>query len=120
MQPAQLAARLQGPAAAHPLVLHVGFRVLYAEAHIPDSEYVGPASEEDGLQRLSERVANLPRDAAIVIYCGCCPWMRCPNVAAAYERLRSQGFTAVRVLYIARNFGQDWAEQGYAVARTGT
>ena len=52
-----------------------------------------------------------------MIYCGCCPWSHCPNVAAAYDTLHALGFTQVKVLYIAENFGDDWVNQGYPVAK---
>lgn len=117
IQPAELAAALLGTAASRPLILQVGFRTLYEQAHIPGAEYVGAASDADGLRALRERVARLPRDTAIVIYCGCCPWSRCPNMAAAYEALRALGFTQLKALHIANNFGRDWVDRGYPVAR---
>ena len=113
IQPAELAALLQKPKTAKPLILQVGFRTLYAQAHIPDAEYAGPGGDNDGLKTLQERVAKLPRDQGIVLYCGCCPWDHCPNVAGAYETLRSLGFTQVKVLYIANDFGTDWVNKGY-------
>jgi len=113
IQPADLAARLRDAAAPKPVILQVGFRILYKESHIPGSEYVGPAREEAGLQLLRGRVAKLARDSAIVIYCGCCPWQHCPNVAAAYDALHAMGFTHVTVLHIANNFNDDWVKQGY-------
>lgn len=119
IQPADLAANLKSASASRPLVLQVGFRKLYAQAHIPESEYVGAASDEAGLQQLRNRVAKLTKDAAIVIYCGCCPWGNCPNVAAAYDALHALGFTRVKVLYIAENFGANWVDQGYPVATGG-
>jgi thiosulfate/3-mercaptopyruvate sulfurtransferase len=115
IQPADLAANLKSAPATRPLVLQVGFRKLYAQAHIPDSEYVGAASEDAGLQLLRNRVAKLTKDTAIVIYCGCCPWSHCPNIAAAYDELRALGFTRVKVLYIADNFGDNWVKLGYPV-----
>ena len=117
IQPAELAATLLGTAASRPLILQVGFRTLYEQAHIPGAEYVGAASAADGLRALRERVARLPRDTAIVIYCGCCPWSRCPNMAAAYEALRALGFTQLKALHIANDFGRDWVDKGYPVAR---
>ena len=114
MQPADLAAQLKNPALPKPVVLHVGFRKLYQQAHIPGSDYAGPGGDEDGLKTLAERVAKLPKDGLIVIYCGCCPWSRCPNIAAAYDKLHDMGFTQVRALYIADNFGADWVDKGYA------
>jgi thiosulfate/3-mercaptopyruvate sulfurtransferase len=112
IQPAELAAQLRS-SAPKPLILQVGFRALYDSAHIPGAEYAGPAREEEGLRHLRERVASLPRDTAIVIYCGCCPWGHCPNIAAAYGTLRQLGFTHVEALYVADNFGSDWVDKGY-------
>jgi thiosulfate/3-mercaptopyruvate sulfurtransferase len=116
IQPADLAANLKSAPAPKPLILQVGFRTLYAQAHIPGSEYVGAAGEVAGLQLLRNRVAKLTKDTAIVIYCGCCPWSHCPNIAAAYDALHALGFTQVKVLYIADNFGDDWVSLGYPVA----
>jgi thiosulfate/3-mercaptopyruvate sulfurtransferase len=119
MQPADLAAILKNASAPKPLILQVGFRKLYAQAHIPNSEYVGAAGEDSGLQLLRNRVAKLTKDNAIVIYCGCCPWSHCPNIAAAYHALHALGFTQVKVLYIADNFGDDWVKLGYPVVMGG-
>lgn len=106
--------------AAHPqadLILQVGSRLLFNEAHIPGAEYAGPASSAEGLEALRGRVSGLPRSRAIVLYCGCCPWEHCPNVAPAWELLHRMGFSHVRVLYLADNFGTDWVSRGYAVAQ---
>ncbi len=116
IQPADLAKLLQS-SASKPLIIQVGSRVLYTEAHIPGSEYIGPASSEEGLQKLRDRVKALPKNAAIVLYCGCCPWSHCPNVKPAYAELHSLGFTNVKVLYIADNFGSDWVQKGYPIAK---
>jgi len=119
IQAADLAASLKSASAPQPLLLHVGFHKLYTQAHIPNSEYVGAANDDAGLQLLRNRVAKLSKDAAIVIYCGCCPWGDCPNIAAAYDTLHALGFTQVRVLYIAENFGDNWVNQGYPVVKGG-
>lgn len=100
-----------------PLILQVGSHVLYAQAHIPGSEYVGPASTDGGVQQLRKRVQSLPRNKFVILYCGCCPWDHCPNVKPADDALRAMGFTNVKVLYIANNFGADWVEKGYPAAK---
>ncbi len=100
-----------------PLIIHIGFRILYVQAHIPGSEYFGPTSSPDGLQQLRKRVDPLPRNQSIVLYCGCCPWDRCPNVNPAYHGLQAMGFKSVKILYIAKNLGADWVEKGYPVAK---
>jgi len=117
VNPVDLAKMLQSTTGERPLVLYVGFHVLYAQAHIPEAEYVGPASTDSGLQLLRKRVASLPRNKLIVLYCGCCPWGHCPNVKPADEVLHAMGFTNVKVLYIANNFGTDWVDKGYPVAK---
>lgn len=112
IQPEELVKILQSKG-EKPLILHVGFRVLYAQNHIPGSEYVGAAVEKEGMEQLRKRVQPLPRGKAIVLYCGCCPWSHCPNIEPALQALRAMGFTNVKALYLANNFGQDWIAKGY-------
>ncbi len=113
MQPAVLAHMLTS--GNKPLILQVGSRMLFNEAHIRGSEYSGPGSESEGLQSLHDRVTSLPRKKLIVLYCGCCPWTHCPNVSPAYSQLTAMGFTNVKVLYLPNNFGTDWVSKGYPV-----
>ena len=117
IQPDELNRDLHASGSERPLVLQVGSRVLFEQAHIAGSEYAGPGSQEEGIKALQSRVASLARTRLIVLYCGCCPWNRCPNVGPAYEALKGMGFTRVKVLYIAQNFGTDWVQKGYAVER---
>jgi thiosulfate/3-mercaptopyruvate sulfurtransferase len=117
VQPQQLSQLLHAPAAQRPLILQVGSRVMYNEAHIPGSEYAGPAALPQGIDLLRTRVHSLPHNRFIVLYCGCCPWSHCPNVGPAYKLLHDLGFTRVKVLYLADNFGSDWVNQGLPVER---
>ena len=103
LQPAELAGGLENASTPKPLLLHVGFRKLHTQAHIPASEYVGPTSDDAGLQLLRSRVAKLPKDTSIVIYCGCCPWSHCPNLAAAYDELHALGFRRALLLAVWRS-----------------
>lgn len=119
MQPASLAATLRSGSAARPLVLQVGFRKLFDEAHIIGAEYAGPGGSSAGIALLRNRVAKLSKDTAIVIYCGCCPWDHCPNIGAAFAELRMLGLRNVKALYIAHDFGTDWIDKGYPVAKGG-
>lgn len=112
IQPADFAAALQTDK-PKPLILQVGSRVMFDQAHITGSEFAGPASQPAGIDVLRARIAELRKDSAIVLYCGCCPWERCPNIAAAYNLLHAEGFTNFKVIYIADNFGNDWVNKGY-------
>ncbi len=117
INPEELVKILQSSKGEKPLLIQVGSHVLYEQAHIPGSEYIGPASYESGLQQLRQRVQALPKKKFIVIYCGCCPWSHCPTVKPADDALRALGFTNVKVLYIADNFGVNWVNKGYPVAQ---
>ncbi|HJT88511.1 MAG TPA: rhodanese-like domain-containing protein [Bryobacteraceae bacterium] len=114
IQPKDLAAQLQSQS-SKPVVLQVGFNVLYRSKHIPGAIYAGPASKPEGLDALKAAVAKLPRDREIVLYCGCCPWDKCPNIRPALASLREMGFTHVRALMIPTNFAADWVDHGYPV-----
>jgi len=113
IQPTELVKMLHG--GGRPVIFQVGSHIMFSQAHIPGAVYAGPGSQAAGLELLGTRVAQLPKNAFIVIYCGCCPWSHCPNVGPAYQRLRALGFTNVRALYIASNFGDDWVNRGYPV-----
>ncbi len=117
INPDELVKILQSAKSEKPLIIQVGSHVLYTQAHIPGSEYIGSASSEAGLQSLRKRMESLPRNKFIVLYCGCCPWNHCPNVKPADDALHAIGFTNVKVLYIAGNFGIDWVDKGYPVAK---
>jgi hypothetical protein len=117
ISPAELAKKLSGPAAGRPVVLQVGFEVLYRGAHIPGAIFAGPASTAGGAARLRVEAARIPRDRVVVIYCGCCPWEKCPNVHPAYEELRKMGFSKLVVLLIPQDFAHDWIGAGFPVQR---
>ncbi len=113
--PEELARVLRSPGSEKPLMFHVGFRVLFAQAHIPGSQYAGPGSNQAGLEALRKAVATTPKTKTIVLYCGCCPWERCPNLEQPWRTLVGAGFARVKVLFIPKNFGQDWVQKGYPV-----
>jgi hypothetical protein len=108
---------LQSPKGERPLLIYVGFRFPYTQAHLPGSEYYGPGANEAVVQQLRKRVEGLARSRFIVLYCGCCPWKRCPNAKPAYEALHNLGFTKLKVLYIPNNLGTDWVSKGYPVEK---
>jgi thiosulfate/3-mercaptopyruvate sulfurtransferase len=111
VQPSALARELENSKTA-PLVVFVGFGRLYTAGHIKGAQYHGTTSKEDGLKEFSTWVATLPRTANIVIYCGCCPMDRCPNIRPAFKTLQELGFKQVRVLILPNDFASDWADKG--------
>jgi hypothetical protein len=115
--PTALTRILQSNQASKLLILNVGPRVLYQQAHIRGAEFIGPTSDARGIDRLRERVKSVPKTRQIVIYCGCCPWERCPNVKPAFQELKKLGFRKVKALYIANNIGSDWVDPGHPTER---
>jgi thiosulfate/3-mercaptopyruvate sulfurtransferase len=113
VQPKELADRIaKGP---QPAIFQVGPSFLYRSKHIPGAIYAGPGSHPEGLELLKAAVAKLPHDREIAIYCGCCPWDKCPNVKPAMELLKNMGFTRVTAMHVPTSFKADWIDQGYPV-----
>lgn len=114
IEPDQLAGTLS-QSKEKPPVICVGVKVLYEGAHVPGALYLGPARTADGLDTLHKWAENLSREKLMVIYCGCCPWEKCPNIRPAYSELQKMGFTNIKVLHINQDFANDWVAKGFPV-----
>jgi thiosulfate/3-mercaptopyruvate sulfurtransferase len=117
VQPAKFAHELVDKSLSVPTVIYVGFRSLYAGGHIPGASYHGTASTEEGLADLKKWADTLPRTTELVIYCGCCPFEKCPNIRPAYSALDKMGFKKMRVIVFPTSFAADWAEKGYPIQK---
>jgi len=117
LQPSALAQDLR--TGKPPIVLSVGFPVLYRSRHILHAIDAGPASKPEGVEAMKKALAGVAKNADIVIYCGCCPMEKCPNVRPAYRALKDLGFTNVRVLSIPTNMHDDWFSKDYPSEPTG-
>lgn len=115
--PADFAAELASAKSAKPVIVYVGFRALYQGAHIPGASFHGAAGKSEGLADLKAFAQPLPRDTNLVIYCGCCPLERCPNIRVAFTALNDMGFTHLRVLLLPADFNTDWISKGYPVVK---
>jgi thiosulfate/3-mercaptopyruvate sulfurtransferase len=117
--PADLIKELRDPNPANrPVVVCVGFRFLYDGGHVPGASFHGPASKDEGLADLKAWAQGLPKSSNVVLYCGCCPLARCPNLRPAFTALHDVGFARLRVLLLPTNFGTDWADKGYPVEKS--
>lgn len=114
MEPEALAARLSSSPEA-PNIICVAFPMLYRQNHILHARYAGPGNKPEGLEALKEAVSNIPKDTEVIIYCGCCPMIKCPNLRPAYRVLKEAGFTHIKVLNIPTNLKTDWTSKGYPV-----
>ena len=115
LQPADLAGELAEKNGTAPTIVYVGFRTLFAGGHIPGASFHGTASSEQGLGEMKKWADGLPRSMNLVIYCGCCPFEKCPNVRPAFTALSGMGFKKLRVLILPTNLATDWVGKGYRV-----
>ena len=119
VRPAQLAAELQQEKDPHPVVIYVGMKVLYQGAHIPGALYFGGGATSDGIAALRKYAASLPKNSDVVLYCGCCPLEKCPNLRPAFSAMKEFGLARLRVLLLPNSFNADWVENGYPIQKVG-
>jgi thiosulfate/3-mercaptopyruvate sulfurtransferase len=110
LEPADLAKTLNDTKAAQPYVFCIG-----PQAVVKGSIYIGPTRDPANLETFKAQLSKLPKDANIVIYCGCCPFDRCPNVRPAFELLNKMQFKNQRLLNLPHNVKVDWIDHGYPV-----
>jgi thiosulfate/3-mercaptopyruvate sulfurtransferase len=110
LEPADLAKIINNPEASQPYIFCIG-----PQSVIKGSVYIGPTKDQKNLDAFKAQLKKLPKDADIVIYCGCCPFDRCPNVRPAFELLNKMEFKNQKLLNLSRNVKVDWIDKGYPV-----
>jgi rhodanese-related sulfurtransferase len=111
VQPADLAKIIQ-TGKDIPVIFCVG-----PGAYIANSINIGATNEKANIDKLKEELKKLPKDARIVLYCGCCPFAHCPNVRPAIQLLKEMKFTNYRLLNLEHNIKMDWIDKGYPVMK---
>lgn len=118
VEPAGLAKEIADTKSGNkPIVVCVGFRTYFKNAHVPGAVLRGPGMSPQGIDDLKKWARDIPRTANLVVYCGCCPLSGCPNLRPGFLALRGMGFKHLRVLAVPNSFATDWVEKGYAVER---
>ncbi len=110
MEPADLANNLLNRKAPHPLILCLG-----PQNVIKGSIDIGPGNEEASIKKLEQEVKGLSKESEIVLYCGCCPIVKCPNVRPAFTKLTQLGFKHHKLLNLPTTVKADWMDKGYPV-----
>ncbi len=111
LAPADIAKVLNDPNSPQPIVYCIGMQAI-----VKGSIDIGPAMKEENLNKLKQKLINLPKKSQIVVYCGCCPFSRCPNVRPAMELLKSMQFTNYKLLNLPQNIKVDWIDKGYPMS----
>lgn len=110
VQPADLQKELAGNSA--PIILFVGHERLYNAGRIKGAQFHGMGGSAAGIAEIRKWANSLPRSTNLVIYCGCCPIGKCPNIRPAFALLHDMGFTKLQVLILPTSFAVDWVGQG--------
>lgn len=111
LAPGDLAKTIENPKAAKPIIFSIGM-----EAIIKGSTDIGPAMMRENLAKLKQKLEKLPKNSQIVVYCGCCPFSRCPNIRPAMALLKTMQFTNYKLLNLPQNVKVDWIDKGYPVS----
>ncbi len=111
LEPSALAATLKD-GSKKPVILNIG-----VVEDIPGARHIGAASKAENITKLKEAVAKISKNGEVIIYCGCCPFTRCPNAQPAFTTLKKMGFTNVKLLNLSTNLKTDWIAKGYPVAK---
>ncbi|MEF9478242.1 rhodanese-like domain-containing protein [Chryseobacterium sp. 1B4] len=108
MDPALLASRIEKHKAKDLIIISVG-----PEAIIKGSVDIGPTREPENLEKLRNYLKDVPKSREIVIYCGCCPFVKCPNIRPAFALLMELGFKNAKLLNLPKNIKTDWLDKNY-------
>lgn len=111
MEPATLAQTMAAKKDV-PLIISMGPGAL-----IPGSVDIGPGNEADNIAELKTLLSSKKKSDKVVVYCGCCPFDRCPNVRPAIAALKEAGFTNYSLLNLKTNLKTDWIDKGYPTTK---
>ncbi len=96
-----------------PVIINIG-----PDPTIPNSVDIGMVNNAEGLEKLKNQLKTMEKDKKIVVYCGCCPFDRCPNVRPAINILKELKFTNYYLLNLPQNIKRDWIDKGYPVSKS--
>jgi rhodanese-related sulfurtransferase len=113
IEPGDLAATINKPGVTQPVIFNIG-----AVEDIKGAVHIGAVNNAENLKKLDKVAERLPKSKTVVIYCGCCPFGKCPNVAPAFQTLKKQGLTQVKVLNLPVNLKTNWIAKGYPLEKS--
>lgn len=110
MAPAALAEMIENDSPETPVIISIG-----PAGGIPGSIEVGQTRDAANLEKLRAELGKLPKDAEVLLYCGCCPFAPCPNIRPAMRLMNELGHTSGHLLNLEQNLKADWIDKGYPV-----
>lgn len=111
IEPSALAAIISNPKAKQAQIFNIG-----VVEDIKGAKNMGGVSEKENLERFKNTLSTLPKNTFLVVYCGCCPFEKCPNIRPAIGLIKSMGFSNGKLLNLQTNIKQNWIDKGYPLA----
>lgn len=111
MEPANLAGAIKS-GTTEITILNIG-----AVEDLPGAVHIGAVNDPENMVKLRKTLEGLSKNKPLVIYCGCCPFTKCPNIQPAYLELKKSGFSQIRVLNLPTNLHTNWIAKGYPLAK---
>lgn len=111
IEPSALAAIIANPKAKQAQIFNIG-----VVEDIKGAKNIGGISEKDNLEKFKNTLNSLPKNTFIIVYCGCCPFEKCPNIRPAIGLIKSMGFSNGKLLNLTTNLKQNWIDKGYPLA----
>lgn len=108
MPPDSLAEILKNPSGKIPLILNIG-----PSGAIKNSIAIGEGRDKETIEKLRNKLLKIPKDTSIVIYCGCCPFVNCPNIRPVFKLLTEMKFTNPKLLNLPRNLKVNWIDRDF-------
>lgn len=113
MKPEELAKLLSdGDKTNDPVIFNIG-----PSGEIKGSVEIGFVNDCKGIKKLETNLKTIPKDKAIVLYCGCCPFEHCPNIRPAFNLLNKKGYKNHLLLNLPKNLKVDWIDKGYPMEK---
>lgn len=111
IEPAGLAALINNSKSDMPIIFNIG-----AVDDIKGAKHIGAVSNTENMEKFKHELNLLPHNTEIIIYCGCCPFSKCPNIRPAFLELQKTGFTNIKLLNLPTNLKTNWIAKGYPLA----
>jgi hypothetical protein len=108
IEPAELAALINNSKSDVPVIFNIG-----AVEDIKGAKHIGAVSNAENMEKFKHELNLLPHNTEIIIYCGCCPFSKCPNIRPAFLELQKTGFTNIKLLNLPTNLKTNWIAKGY-------
>ncbi|MDB5121952.1 MAG: hypothetical protein JWP94_81 [Mucilaginibacter sp.] len=110
IEPNELAAAINSTNSGKVVIFNIG-----AVEDIKGARHIGAVNKTENMESFKKALYGLPKDTKIVIYCGCCPFAKCPNIRPAFSLLTGLGFTNIKLLDLPVNLKTNWRDKGYPV-----